>query len=119
VRPWFLLLRGFLEDFGETVERAFPEPARIGEPARSVDQRCAYEGDVVFPALAFARDQAGALEHAHVLGDGGQRHTERRGDLAHARRATREAGQDRPSRGVGKRAERGVEFLRRIVNHMV
>jgi hypothetical protein len=73
----------------------------------------------VLPALALARDQAGALEYAHMLGDGGQRHPERRGDLAHARRATREPGQDRPPRGVGKRAERGVELLRRIVNHMV
>lgn len=59
-----------------------------------------------------------ALQYVHVLGDGGERHREARGELADGAIAGREACEDVASGGVGEGGEGVIERLG-TVNHMV
>jgi len=70
-------------------------------------------------SIAFDGGEPGALEHAHVLRDGGQRHVEARRELADRALAGREPSQDFSARGIGEGAKRRVEQLSVMVNHMV
>jgi len=88
------------------------------DPLRRARQRRGAEAAAVDPALARAHEQAGALEHADVLGDGGQRDGEGRGQLGDRRLAFREAGQHRPARGIRERPERRVEGRRLAHAHL-
>jgi hypothetical protein len=70
----------------------------------------------------FAPEQAGGFENTQMFGDRGKRDVERRRQFANGGFALREAGENRTARGIGKRAEGGVEHCcggGRIVNHMV
>jgi hypothetical protein len=62
-----------------------------------------------------AAHELGSLEHAHVLGGGGERHLERRRELAEVALALRELANDRASRRMSQRVEHEVE-ARRPVN---
>jgi hypothetical protein len=69
-------------------------------------------------AVDFAMEEAGGLEHAKVLGDGGQGNVEGRGEFGDGGLSLGEAGEDRAASGVGEGTEGGVE-RGRIVNHTV
>lgn len=62
--------------------------------------------------LQAALDQARALEHTEMLRDGGQGDVERRREFERGRLAQREPRQDAAPRGVGQRAEHGIECRR-------
>ena len=66
----------------------------------------------------FHRGEAGALEHADVLRDGGERHGESRGELSDGAVAGGEAREDVAAGGVGEGGEGGVEGAVRV-NHLV
>jgi len=55
--------------------------------------------------LAAARDQAGALQHLEMLGDGGEAHLEGLCQLRHRGLAQRQPRQDGPPRGIGEGCE--------------
>jgi len=67
----------------------------------------------------FAFDEPRILENGQMLDDAGQRHADRRGQLADRALALTEPDQDRAPRRIGERAEDGIEPARRIVNHKV
>jgi hypothetical protein len=69
-------------------------------------------------ALSLNRCEPRALEHAHVLGNRGERHVEARGELADRPIAGCEPREDLASSRVGESEERGVERLG-LVNHVV
>ena len=62
-------------------------------------------------------DQAGPLEHLEVLGDGGERHVERAGEVADRPLALGEHVEHPPPRLAGERVEHLVE--RDVLNHVV
>ena len=62
-------------------------------------------------SLFLDRREPGALQHAHVLGDGGERHCESRRELADGVIAGCEPREDVAPRGVGEGGERVVERL--------
>jgi hypothetical protein len=69
-------------------------------------------------ALSFDGGEPRALEHAHVLGNRGERHVEARGELADRPIAGGEPREDLASGWIGEREERGVKRLG-LVNHVV
>jgi hypothetical protein len=103
---------------GELIELEFPEVPVVVDPLRRFSHRRRDEHGAPHAALAPNASQAGALEDANVLGDGGQAHVEPRGEVADRAVTGREPGDDRPPRRIGKGAEGGVEG-RVMVNHMV
>lgn len=74
---------------------------------------------MLHPALPPPRHQSRLLQHAEVLGDGGQRDVEGRGQIAHARPAAREAGEDGAAGPARERGEDGVERGGLTLNHLV
>src|SRR6266568_3151899 len=82
-----------LDPVGDALERIGLEPA--GPPLR----------------LAAALDQARALEHLQVLGDGGKADVEGLGEFHHRDFARGEAREDRAPRGVGEGGEGGAEVI--------
>jgi hypothetical protein len=76
----------------------------------------------VHAAVDFALQKSGGLQHAEVLGDGGERDFKRRGEFADGGLAASQAGQDGAAGGIGQRAEGGVQRGvggGQIVNHVV
>lgn len=71
------------------------------------------------PPLLSALDEPRGLEHREVLHEAGQRHVVRRRELADRPAALRELRDHRAPRAVGKRREKGVELVVRILNHPV
>jgi hypothetical protein len=70
-------------------------------------------------AVHFALKQPCGFQHAHVFRDGGQRNAERLRQLRNHCLTLREAAQDGAPGRIGKRAERGIQKCRGIVNHLV
>jgi hypothetical protein len=64
------------------------------------------------------RDEAGVLEDANVLHDGGERHAVGACTVGERSFAEHEGSKDGAAGGVGKRAEGGIKGCR-ILNHMV
>src|SRR5581483_7025000 len=115
----FLLLHLF-EVAVEPRMARFPEAAVAVRPLRHVSERRRVETAGAKLRLAAARNQAGALQHAQVLGDGGTADRERRRQLLHRGGAGGEAGEDRPSRRIGEGGEGGGERVYGpIGNHRV
>lgn len=108
-----------MEILGEGVELPLPKAAVAGDPGGGVLHRARRQPAPAHPALAAAVDQPGALQHAQVLGDRGEGNTERLSQRCDGGLAGGEAGQDRAARGVGQRAEGGVQGGRLILNHVV
>jgi hypothetical protein len=63
----------------------------------------------VHAPVDFTLQKSGGLQHAQVLGDGGERNVEGRGELRNRGLAVSQAGQNGAAGGIGKRAEGGVE----------
>jgi hypothetical protein len=82
---------GVVEDAGEAVEVPLPDRAVLDDPLL---ERA--HGAGLGPARPDAADllrahEAAALQHVEVLHHGGQRHLQRCRELAHRRRAARQA----------------------------
>ncbi len=97
----------------QSIEARDPEAAIAFEPV--VD---GLEGGRLDPArpplrLAAARDEARALQHLEMLGDGREAHVEGFRQLGHRGFARREPRQDGPARGVGEGCEGGAETIHR------
>ena len=88
------------------------DPRERSAHGRGVERRAAHA------SFLFDRGESGALQHAHVLGDGGERHGEARRELADGAITGGEAREDVASRGIGEGGEGVVESLG-MVNHMV
>lgn len=101
------------------IELRFPEDAVRFDPIRRVSQRRGDDAAVARAAVLADIGEARALQHAHVLGDGGERHVEARGEFADRLVALGEPCEDGAPGGIGERAERGVEDPAGMVNHVV
>jgi hypothetical protein len=70
-----------------------------------------------------ALEQSGGLQHTQMLGDGGERNIEGRGELGDGGLALRQARENGAAGGIGQGpeggVERGVAGGGGIVNHMV
>src|SRR3954447_1931579 len=115
----FLLFLLFLfqlaQVFVQAVETLFPEFSVVLDPVGDLFERRRLEVAGAPLRVAAAGDEAGALEHLQMLGDGGKTHVERLGELRHRRLAGRETGQDGPPGRVGEGRE-GVAEL--VVGHL-
>ena len=107
-----------MQKFFESVELRFPEGAVLRDPGGSVFHGVGVQAAAVDAPINFASQQPGGFEDAEVLGDGGEGHVKRLGELGDFGLALSEAGEDSAAGGVGKSAESGVEGGG-IVNHMV
>jgi hypothetical protein len=88
------------------------------DPRERVAHRHGVQRRTPHASFLFDHREAGALQHAHVLGDGGKRHGEARGELADGAIAGSETREDIATRGIGEGGERVVEGFG-MVNHMV
>src|SRR5215470_10769490 len=96
----------------EAIEALLPKAAIVREPVVDVLQPVRLDPARAPLRFAAARDQAGALQHLEVLGDGGQADVEGLGELGDRGLAEREAGQDRPAGRIGERREGRAERVR-------
>src|SRR5262245_46991946 len=108
-----LLLRlQFAQVIVQAVETLFPEAAITFQPVVHLLERTRLDATGPPLRLAPAQDQAGALQHLEMLGDGGKAHVEGFGELGHRGFAGRKPGQDGPARRVGQGREGGAEAIR-------
>jgi len=103
---------------GKKVELRFPESPVFRDPRECVAHRRGTERCAAHAPLLLDGREPGALQHAHVLRDGWERHVESRRDLADRQDASGEAGEDVAPRGVGESGE-GVVERPGTVNHVV
>jgi hypothetical protein len=88
------------------------------DPRERVAHRHGVERRTPHASFLLDRREPGALQHAHVLGDGGERHREACGELADGAITGSETREDVAPRGVGEGGEGEVEGFG-TVNHMV
>ena len=108
-----------LQKRAQAVQPRVPEFLVALEPFERAFHGAGLELAAHDPADLFAFDEPGILENGEMLDDAGQRHADRRGQLADRALAVPEPDQDRAPRRIGERAEDGIEPARRIVNHKV
>ena len=96
-----------------------PELPIAIDPVGGVAERFRDKAQTVFAALPAALQQAGLLQDADVLRDGGQRHGERGGDRRDRRVSIRDPGEDGPPRGVGQGEKHSIQRLGVMLNHLV
>ncbi len=70
-------------------------------------------------AIHLTFEQPCGFQHAHVFRNGGQRNSKRFREFGHHGLTPCEAAQNGASGRIGKRAERGIQKCRGIVNHLV
>ncbi len=100
------------------IELRFPESPIVLDPLERAAHRRRAQRRAPNSTFLLHGRELGALEHAHVLGDGGERHVESRGELADRAVAGGEAREYVAPRGVGEGKERVVERSG-MVNHTV
>ncbi len=81
----------------------------LGDPASGRDQRTRVHLAAMHAAGLAAAEQAGALQHLEVPGNGGERNVEGTGELAGRGFAARQPGEDGAPRRVGERGEGAIE----------
>jgi hypothetical protein len=91
------------------VELCVPEPPIPFDPPRGAAQRIGREAAPPHAPVAADRGEPRALEHAQVLGHGGQRHRERVREIADGGIAGGEPRQNRAPRRIRQRGKRPVE----------
>ena len=101
----------------ERVELSGPERVVRLDPFRGFAHWRCVELAPTHASFPRALDEACALEHAKVFGDGGPRDAKRRGEIADGGFAGREAREESAPGGVGEGGEREVESV--IGNHSV
>ncbi len=94
---------------GEGVELPFPEDPVARNPEGGVFHRPPHETAPENPAVPLAGQKPRPLENPEVLGDGGERHVERLGQLRHRGLTPRQAREDRATGGIGQRRKGRVE----------
>src|SRR6266542_1968057 len=121
-----LLFFHALEVLVESLVARVPETAIVLRPLGDLFERRRFEPAGAPLRLAAARDEAGALEHAEVLGNGRAADRERRGNLFDRGRAGGEAGENRAARRVGEGGKGRTQVIRchlyittRLTNRMV
>ena len=103
---------------GEQIELRFPEATVLGDPLERGAHGRGAERRPAHSSLFLDGGQSGALQHAHVFGDRGERHVESRCELTNGAIARGEPGEDVAPGGVGERGEGVIERPRKV-NHMV
>jgi hypothetical protein len=102
----------------EHVELRLPELPVVRDPRERVAHGRGVERCTPHASFLLDGGEPGTLQHAHVLGDGRERHREARCELADGMVAGGEAREDVAARGVGEGGE-GVVEGPGTVNHMV
>src|SRR6266508_924462 len=97
----------------QAIEALVPKAAITFEPVVNVLQRVGLDPAGPPLRLAAACDEAGALQHLEMLGDGGKAHLKRLCELGHRGFAQREPRQDGAARRIGEGRESGAEAIRR------
>ena len=111
---------GLVEIAGQTVELMLPEAAIAGDPGLGLAHRAGDEPAAAHAAVATAHHEARTLEHAQVLGYGGEGHPERLGQPTDGGLPGQgEVGEQGSPRGVGESGEGRVERVPFMLNHMV
>src|SRR5262245_50885992 len=95
----------------QAFEALFPESPVALHPVGDLLEPVCLEPAGPALRIASTHDQAGALEHAEMLGDGRQAHVERLGELGDRSRTRGQAGQNRTPGGIGEGSESGVEMI--------
>lgn len=104
-----LLRLHLVEERVQCFEAGLPVPAELLGPERRFFQRCGVQAAEVLPPDDAAAEEFGLLEHTHVLGGGGERHSEWRGELAEVSFPARKLSDDRTPGGVSQGVEDDVE----------
>ena len=104
-----LLSLHFIEERVLRFEAGLPVPAELLGPERRVLERPGVQAAQVLTPDDAAADEFGPLQHAHVLGGGGEGHSEWRGELAEVALPAGELPDDRAAGGVGQGVEDEVQ----------
>jgi hypothetical protein len=102
----------------EHVELRLPELPVVRDPRERVAHGRGVERCTPHASFLLDGGEPGTLQHAHVLGDGRERHREAGRELADGVVAGGKARENVAARGVGEGGE-GVVERPRMVNHMV
>jgi hypothetical protein len=100
----------------EAIEAGVPEFLPLPQPPLRFFERSGFQRADLLAAVAATLDQPRALQHLHMLGSAGERHSERFTQLADRFLAERQVGKHSPPGRIGQRMESRVES---IFNHMV
>src|SRR6478672_444446 len=109
--PFLLLRLHFAEINLQAIETFVPQRPVALEPRVDVLQRVGRDAAGAPLRLAAPGDEAGALQHLEVLGDGGAAHLEGLGELRHGGLAKRKPGENGAPGRVGKGCESGTELV--------
>src|SRR5271166_2676814 len=102
------------------VEWHTPESAVVLEPQVGVGQRLGIDPTVVLAAFDLTVDEAGALQHHYVLGNGIEGDGEGPGNFGDGGGPLGKRLQDGAASGIGERREDVIEFRGLgMFNHMV
>src|SRR4051812_7330905 len=110
-----LMLAGTDRGF-EPIEADGPIAFPLAEPPLRFGERPGIEAAQVRASHLLARDEAGALEHLHMLGRSREAHAVRLGERTDRGLAERELGEHAAPRRIGQCMEHSVKS---IINHLV
>jgi hypothetical protein len=85
--------------------------AVLTDPVGDVAERLRLQSAGAPLRLSTLLDEAGSVQHLEVLRDAGEAHVEGRGQLRDRRFTQGEAGEDRPSSGIGEGRERRAQWI--------
>lgn len=106
------------EQIAEPVEVRFPLLAVSTEPGFDQADRTGVQRARAHASIFLRRQEATLFENLQVLHDAGQRHSERRCEIAHTGAAARQPLHDCAPVWLGKRVEDSIELLF-IIKHML
>src|SRR5437868_718101 len=98
-----------IEQRVQCFEAGLPVPAELLGPEHRFLQRRGVEAAEMLPPLDAATDEFGPLQHAHVLGGGGESHSEGRGEFAEVALSAGELPDDRAAGGVRQGVEDEIQ----------
>ncbi len=108
-----------LEVARQGVELIFPETAIMSDPCCGIAHWPGFEPATAHAPALFRDHQPGALQHAEMLGNAGQRDSEGRGQLGDAGISASQSLQQRAADGVRQGGEGSIKEPLRILNHVV
>ena len=108
------IVPAWAEERIQRFEAGLPVLAELLRPLHRVPERRGSQATQVLPPDDAATHQRGTLQHADVLGGGGEGHPERRGELGEIALPAGELPDDRAARGVRQGVEDAVEPGRAI-----
>jgi hypothetical protein len=97
------------DESAEAIELRIPEHFVMPQPGKRAGGRALPQRATHHPPRLASRDEPGLLEDAEMLDEPGQRHPVRRRQLAHRAFAVAQVRKDGTARGIGERAEHGIE----------